>query len=981
MTRDAAAAGDAVRAKAKIFVSYSRRDLAFADRIVAALQERGFEPQIDRAEIQAFEPWWKRIQGLIVAADTVVFVLSPDAVASDICRKEISFAASLNKRFAPIVCRAVDDTSVPETLASLNFVFFTEEARFAESADRLADALSTDLDWVRKHTWFGEQALRWSQAVPPRPRGLLLRSPVLEEAEHWIARRPEGGPAPTDTTLSFILDSRRGATRRRNVLTSSLGAGLALALVLAGLAFWQRSVAIEQERLAVRQRDAALVAQSRFLADRATQAREAGDAATGMLLSLAALPDAGAGEPRPYVPAAELALFEGERERRESVVLNGHTDTVDGAAFSPDGRRVVTASEDNTARIFDAATGVQIAALSGHSDKVRSAAFSPDGRRVLTASDDRTARIWDADTGAQIATLAHDDWVLSAAFSADGRRVVTASASQREPVRIWDTASGARIATFDQVTAVTRAAFSPDGRRVAIASQDRTVSVWDAAKGTRIASLTGHADAVNSAAFSPDGRRIVTASDDKTARIWDAASGAQVALLEGHEGGVTRAAFSPDGRQVMTAANDMTVRFWDAATQTPLAVLRGHGAAVQSAAFSPDGRRMVTASADMTARIWQAATRPWAAALVGSPGPMTRVAFSPDGRRIVTTAILPDTTALIWDMESGKRTAELVHDTPVLAAAFSLDGQTVMTASRGGIVRTWDAATGAPVSVRKGPDDQADRAAFSPDGKRIATVSADKAAIRDSATGAETVLTAHGGSLNGIAFSPDGGRVVTTSDDTTARIFDAATGAPIAVLTGHEGQVTGAAFSPDGRLVATASNDSTGRLWDAATGGLKAVLTGHAGVVVGVAFSPNGRLVMTVSADNTARIWNAATATPVAVLAYEASEQIGAAAFTPDGRRVLTTGGDRVARLWPIFPTTQDLVEDTKKVVPRCLTPRQREEAFLDPAPPAWCIEMKKWPYQTPDWQSWLRYRQANERPPLPDTPAWQAWMTAHGVK
>src|SRR5262245_10071589 len=201
--------------KARVFISYSRKDMAFADRLEAALKGRGFEPLIDRTEIYAFEEWWQRIEALISGADTVVFVLSPDSVASEVARKEVAFAASLNKRFAPIVCRRVDDRAVPEALARLNFVFFDDAARFDESADRLAEALATDIGWIRQHTQFGEQARRWAAAKAPS--GLLLRSPVLEEAERWIAARPRGAPAPTEETQAFVTRSRQAATRRRNV--------------------------------------------------------------------------------------------------------------------------------------------------------------------------------------------------------------------------------------------------------------------------------------------------------------------------------------------------------------------------------------------------------------------------------------------------------------------------------------------------------------------------------------------------------------------------------------------------------------------------------------------------------------------------------------------------------------------------------------------------------------------------------------------
>ncbi len=194
--------------KTKVFLSYSRKNMAFADRLEAALNERAFEPLIDRTEIYAFEDWWKRIQALIAQADTVIFVLSPDAVASEVCAKEVAFAASLNKRFAPVVFRRVDDKLVPDALARLNFIFFDDEAQFADSLKRLCDALATDIDWIRKHTEYGEAARHWSAAG--RPGGLLLRSPVLEQAERWIASRPRNAPAPTEETQTFVTESRRG---------------------------------------------------------------------------------------------------------------------------------------------------------------------------------------------------------------------------------------------------------------------------------------------------------------------------------------------------------------------------------------------------------------------------------------------------------------------------------------------------------------------------------------------------------------------------------------------------------------------------------------------------------------------------------------------------------------------------------------------------------------------------------------------------
>jgi WD domain, G-beta repeat len=183
--------------------------------------------------------------------------------------------------------------------------------------------------------------------------------------------------------------------------------------------------------------------------------------------------------------------------------------------------------------------------------------------------------------------------------------------------------------------------------------------------------------------------------------------------------------------------------------------------------------------------------------------------------------------------------------------------------------------------------------------------------------------------------------------------------------------------------VVTASYDSTARIWDAATGAQVVVLRGHDAVLQSAAFGPDGRRVMTASNDNTARIWDAKTGAQIAVLMTR-DAQVMTAALSPDGRQVLNMFWDKGSpqmQIWQVFPSTQDLVDDAEKVVPRCLTRQQRDDAFLDGAPPAWCIEMEKWPYQAQDWKDWLTYTRANERPPLPDTPEWQAWAAVREAK
>ena len=331
----------------------------------------------------------------------------------------------------------------------------------------------------------------------------------------------------------------------------------------------------------------------------------------------------------------------------ESNALEGHTERVYHAAYSPDGKRIVTASMDKTARVWDSASGMLLHILKGHGEGVYQASFSPDGARIVTASFDNTARVWDSASGTVLHTLeGHALWVNYAAFSPDGTRIVTASYDKTAGV--WDSASGTLLHILEGHTGeVDQAAFSPNGARIVTASRDKTVRVWDSASGTLLHILEGHTGDVYQASFSPDGARIVTASLDNTARVWDSASGTVLHILEGHSGGVYQASFSPDGSRIVTASEDKAARVWDSASGMLLLILEGHTGEVNHAAFSSDGTRIVTASRDKTARLWDSASGTLLHIFKGHTGDVYQASFSPDGARIVTAS--RDKTARVWN--------------------------------------------------------------------------------------------------------------------------------------------------------------------------------------------------------------------------------------------------------------------------------------------------------------------------------------------
>jgi WD40 repeat protein/tRNA A-37 threonylcarbamoyl transferase component Bud32 len=649
-----------------------------------------------------------------------------------------------------------------------------------------------------------------------------------------------------------------------------------------------------EAHIAAIQRDAAVQAQERSLMQTAAARLEKGNAAAALGIVLEVLRSRGA--TRLY-PADALSVFQEARAvDRQVLALTGHT--VRRAAFSSEGRRIVTASNDKTALIWDAGSGEQLRLLSGHTARVYDAVFSPDGRRIVTASWDKTARVWDAASGEQLQVLSgHTDFVYAAAFSPDGRRIVTASFDKT--ARVWDAATGRQLRVLSGHTdGVLSAVFSPDGQRVATASTDKTARIWDATSGVQLQVLSGHTGFVESAAFSPDGRRLVTASWDKTARLWDSASGAQLGVLSGHADLVTSAAFSPDGQRIVTGSADKTARIWDAATGQQLRVLSGHTDGVLSAAYSSDGQRIVTASADQSARIWDTSSVEQLQVLSGHTDGVGSAVFSPDGRSIATAS--SDKTARLWDAASGQQLKVLSgHTALVETAAFSPDGRRIVTASWDRTVRIWDASGGVQLQLLSGHTDRVWGAAFSPDGRRIVSASQDKTArLWDAATGQQLkVLSGHTDTLINAAFSPDGRRIVTASFDKTARIWDSASGKQLDVLSGHTGIVESAVFSPDGARIVTASQDRTVRIWDAASGQQLKVLSGHTDVVGGVVFSPDGARIATASFDRTARIWDAASGEQLQVLSGH-TDSVDGVAFSPDGRRIVTASDDHSARIW-----------------------------------------------------------------------------------
>ena len=758
---------------------------------------------------------------------------------------------------------------------------------------RARDQLAADRRDLETRAIVEREFGRWSQAGAGARRLLLLRNPDLANAVDLAKRWGDELDTPT---REFIKQSGRRA-RLVQTFTAAAAVLFAVLAVAAGYAerqaFHERELAIESAaeaqaqtliaqtqtrraeestREADAQRDRAVQARSRALAAVADQRISDGDVATGTLLAIEAAD-------QQVTPEVEAALINGRLHLRERAVLPMDTYEVHAVAFSADGRLLATA-DSNNAKIWEASTGKLLTVLSGHTGTINDAHFSPDGKLIVTASDDGTARLWDVRTGKTLFVLkGHTARVTSAAFNPAGSQVATAS--QDKTARIWNTSSGQTIRVLPGHTEVVSSVlFSPDGRLVLTASDDGTARVWDAGKGTQISEFSGDNSGNNKdirwgGAFNSDGTRVVTTSDNAMPTVWDIATGKKIAVLKGHASMVFSVAYIPGTNHIVTASYDQTARIWDDETGASIAVLAGHSGAVMMVQPSADGRFIVTASTDRTARIWDADTGRPVATLSGHTKWVMKAMFSPDGRRIVTAA--QDRTARLWADDAVNITTD--HGAKfrrVWRAAISPDGRRVAAPADGSTARIWDANTGAVTAVLTGHGGTINAVAFDPSGRRVATTSEDSTTrIWDAATGKVLVtLSGHqGGGVSSVAFSPDGKRIITAFSDNEMAIFDAETGKLLTTLVGHEGGVARVAFSPDGKRVVSASPlDKTVRLWDAETGKPAGPGIISHDPIWAAAFSPDGRHIATSSLE-------------IAILDSETGDKI--ASFPGLGERVM----------------------------------------------------------------------------------------------
>ena len=537
--------------------------------------------------------------------------------------------------------------------------------------------------------------------------------------------------------------------------------------------------------------------------------------------------------------------------------LQGHNSWINALALTPDCRNIVSASSDNTLKIWNLENGKEISMLRGHTGAVNALALTSDGQRIISGSDDKTLKIWNFETCRELQTIqGHTSWVSAIAVTPDNKRVI--SGSWDRTIKIWDIETGQEIQTlYGHSSPINVLVLTSRGKKLVSGSDDGSIKIWDLEINSELQTFQGHASPIRAISLTPDGKKVISGSDDRTIKIWDLDTGRELQTLQGHIGSIRAISLTPDGKRVISGSDDRTIKIWDLDTGNELQMLHGHTNSVRVLAVTSDGSNVVSGSDDGTIKVWSPQKCLKNRTLVCHNATVSAIAVSPNGIKIVSAS--NDNTIKIWNRETCQELRTLHgHSDWVSAVAISPDSRTAVSGSEDNTLKVWDLETGEELQTLLGHVDCVRTVAISSDGKKAVSGSDDRTIkIWDLETGRELqTLCGHANSVRTLAVTADGKKVVSGSDDKTIRIWDLSTGREIRNLNGNISSVRALSITPDGIKAISGSSDNTINIWDLDAGHVIRTIKGHVSIVHSVALSTDGSVAVSASNDNSIKLWN-----------------------------------------------------------------------------------------------------------------------------
>jgi WD40 repeat protein/tetratricopeptide (TPR) repeat protein len=571
--------------------------------------------------------------------------------------------------------------------------------------------------------------------------------------------------------------------------------------------------------------------------------------------------------------------------------FSGHSSAVTSLSFSLDDKKVVSASEDKTVRLWNLDTN-NLKTQDTYKDIINRVNFSPDNQLIASVSSviSETVTLWNLHNRKQQATLKGYSTAIS--FSPDSQ--IIASASRNDVVKIWR-ADGTLLKTLTGHNAwVTDISFSPNGQMIASASNDNTVKIWHS-DGKLLKTLKGHKDSIVNVTFSPDSKLVATASRDNTVKLWNS-DGKLLKTLKGHSALVNRVRFSSDSKRFVSIGDDNVIKLWKS-NGTPIGSLKGHEYQVLDVSFSPDNQIIASASNDKTVKLWNYDGK-LLQTLEGHTDSVRTVRFSPDGKSIASAS--DDQMVKIWSRDGKLLQTLRGHQAAIISIRFSGDGKTIASLSYDNTVKLWRSRDGKLLKTIKGETNKDSDSIhrhitsieFSPNNQNIATINYNSSGKLWQLDGKQLVTLK--GWNSKIAFSPDGKLFVSSGKEDNIKIWSS-NGKLIANFPAHSDWISMVSFSPDGQVIASASEDKTVKLWQR-DGKLLKTIKGHNDNVTDVSFSPDGQIIASASWDKTVKLWKR-DGTPITTISGH-RDKVNTVQFSPDGKTIASASNDKTIKFW-----------------------------------------------------------------------------------